>query len=419
MHENIKTNDASFVRNECGGIAIQFGLVLPVLLMLIGGTIDLAMTLSQRAWLQSTVDAAALAAASEMSLSDKKKESIPDVVENQVAAMMKANGSRWDMPQIATTIRNDPLEVEVVAKQKTSLIFGDSFGFNKEAIEVKAVARVTGSPNICVLALEKRSFNAVWLTSSARMTGNDCAVFSNSTSSTSIAVKDNANLKAATICSAGGVDNSGAIDPPPFADCPQFDDPLADRPKPTIGPCLHNSLEIKNEVRTLSPGVYCGGLKISGNSVVTFETGDYIIKDKSFLISDQASVRGEYVSFYLDDRSWLYFGSGTSVELSANKSGSMAGLLFFGSRNQSILITHSILSENAQKLVGTIYLPKNSLIVDGNAQVGGASAYTAIVARRVVLLKGPHLILNSNYDQTDVPVPDGIRSSGQPVQLVN
>ena len=96
----------------------------------------------------------------------------------------------------------------------------------------------------------------------------------------------------------------------------------------------------------------------------------------------------------------------------------MAGLLFFGSRNQSKTFTHTILSRNAQKLVGTIYLPNNAFIVDGDAAVGSNSAYTAIVARRVELRAGPHLVLNSNYDQTDVPVPDGIRGATEPARIV-
>ena len=96
----------------------------------------------------------------------------------------------------------------------------------------------------------------------------------------------------------------------------------------------------------------------------------------------------------------------------------MAGLLFFGSRSQSKLLINTILSSNAQKMLGTLYLPNTSLVVESLARVGGESAYTAIVARRLVLLDNPHLVLNSNYGDTDVPVPDGIKGAGQPVMLV-
>jgi hypothetical protein len=57
------------------------------------------------------------------------------------------------------------------------------------------------------------------------------------------------------------------------------------------------------------------------------------------------------------------------------------------------------------------------LHIDANAPVADKSAYTAIVARMLTLYGGPHLVLNTNYEQTDVPVPDGIKGVGQPVQL--
>ena len=69
-------------------------------------------------------------------------------------------------------------------------------------------------------------------------------------------------------------------------------------------------------------------------------------------------------------------------------------------------------------MVGTVYIPTGELLVDGSAQVGGDSAYTAIVAETIRLYGGPHIVLNSNYDETDVPVPEGIKGAGQPVQIV-
>ena len=135
-------------------------------------------------------------------------------------------------------------------------------------------------------------------------------------------------------------------------------------------------------------------------------------------LPDTAEVGGDGVSFLLGPVTFLFFGPETTISLAASRKGELAGLLFFGSRTQSKLITHTILSKNARTMLGTIYFPSNSFIVDGSAQIGQEAAYTAIVARRVVLMSGPNLVLNTNYDLTDVPVPDGIRGAGQPVSLV-
>ena len=96
----------------------------------------------------------------------------------------------------------------------------------------------------------------------------------------------------------------------------------------------------------------------------------------------------------------------------------MAGLLIFASRSGAAGNKHRIQSKNAQKLVGTIYAPTGELSIDGDANVGNLSAYTAIVVEKLVLFGGPHVKLNTNYSDTDVPVPDGIKGAGQPISLV-
>ena len=46
------------------------------------------------------------------------------------------------------------------------------------------------------------------------------------------------------------------------------------------------------------------------------------------------------------------------------------------------------------------------------------SAWTAIIASQIQLFAQPNLVLNSNYDQTDVPVPQGLITKGD-VRLAN
>jgi len=77
----------------------------------------------------------------------------------------------------------------------------------------------------------------------------------------------------------------------------------------------------------------------------------------------------------------------------------------------------SISSDNARKLLGTIYLPKASFYVDANKPVPDLSAYTVVVARQIELSAGPNLVLNANYGNTDVPVPKGVGPIGADVTL--
>lgn len=59
-------------------------------------------------------------------------------------------------------------------------------------------------------------------------------------------------------------------------------------------------------------------------------------------------------------------------------------------------------------LEGTLYLPRGHLYIDADQPIADQSAYTAIIAGQLSLYAGPHVVLNTNYDETDVPVPAGI-----------
>jgi hypothetical protein len=79
---------------------------------------------------------------------------------------------------------------------------------------------------------------------------------------------------------------------------------------------------------------------------------------------------------------------------------------------------YRVLSDDAQTLLGTIYLPGGRLIIDASKPVAAKSAYTVVVARLIELFDGPNLVLNTSYGDTDVPVPAGVvRSDKTAVQL--
>jgi len=408
-----------FARNCAGGLVLPIALLLPVAAVIVGKTVDYAHAVRQKYSMQAAADAAALAGAQELSLSDAKRENVAEVVKQVVESHVRANGRHLGAaPVITARVVNKPQQVEVEIRSEAQNSFGPSLGIANLELHVTAVARIMGQPNICVLALDTHETGAISLESRAKMTGRNCAVFSNSSASSGLTIRDQAVLSASTICSAGGVVGQGSMIPPPYLDCPQFDDPLAGRPEPSSAGCDHLATAIVAQKRTLKPGVYCLGISIAGLSSVTFEPGVYVIKNGPFLVSGLAEIKGEGVGFYLTGAAFFLFDPLTKIELEAPKTGPMAGLLFFGSRSQSKLLINTILSSSAQKLTGTVYLPNTSLIIDSLAQVGGQSAYTAIVARRLSLLDGPHIILNTNYDETDVPVPEGIVGSGQPPKLI-
>lgn len=404
------------VKDMSGGVGIAFGLIASVLIAVVGVALDYARLSGIQSSMQSAADAAAFAGAKEMSLADAKQENIPQVVNAIVRKFVEVDDGA--AAKAETTIHGHPLQVEVKLARDVPLHFGGLFGRSSSTVRVTSVAEVVGQPNICVLALEQREPAAINLTHNARLTGSDCAVFSNSNSAGGFAVAAGAELVASTVCSAGGIAGGGSIAPPPYQDCPHFEDPLADRPEPNVGRCDHVATIIAARTVTLRPGTYCLGITIAGFSKVTFEPGVYIIKDGPFLVLGSSEITGHGVGFFLTGISIFTFDPLTRIELTAPTSGPLAGLLFFGARSQSKLLINTILSDRAHVLTGTIYLPTTTFVADSLARIGSDSAYTAIVSRKLLLMDGPHLVLNTRYSETEVPVPDGIKAAGQPVRLV-
>jgi Flp pilus assembly protein TadG len=411
-------------RLDCkGGIAINLAMLFPVLCLAFGSAVNYGITLNQKDRLQQAADAASLAAAKELSLANAKTENVQAVVTALVKQYISSNHEspfKGGSVEATTRVSTTPLEIEVTATQTIDLPFNVGFGSTVEKLAVQSTARIVGKPNICVLGLDPSAGGTISLEQKARVTGTDCAVFSNSSHTNSIKAKNSASLTASFICSRGGKDGGpGSFSPEPITDCPNFDDPLSGRPEPVSGSCTEKSLVIKAATRMLSPGTYCGGLQITSGANVKLEPGVYIFKDGQLKVDGGSSLSGENTGlFFTGAGANLEFAPDSHIQLTAPSGGEMAGLLVFASRSQPDNLSFRIMSDDARTLLGTIYIPNGELRVDANSPVADKSAYTAIVARTMRLYGGPHLVLNTNYNLTSIPVPEGIKGAGEPAVLV-
>jgi hypothetical protein len=164
--------------------------------------------------------------------------------------------------------------------------------------------------------------------------------------------------------------------------------------------------------------VYCEGLKITDGATVTLSPGTYLIQGGKFVVERGATLEGEDVGVFLTGESTtLEFSYDSTISLSAPKKGEMAGMLIFDDRSDKA-DKHRIYSNNARKLLGTIYMPNGELYIDSKRPLADRSDYTVIIARTVELFDGPDLVLNANYEGSSVPVPKGVGPLGTTVGLV-
>ena len=162
--------------------------------------------------------------------------------------------------------------------------------------------------------------------------------------------------------------------------CPPQPDPLIDLEAPEVGGCDFTDSNFFNHHGTLQPGVYCGGLQISGLSDVTLAAGTYVIKDGPLMLTGSSEITGDGVSFFLTGEDALIrFQEMSTLTLRAPTSGPMQGILFFQDRNFDG--HHLWDSEAPTELYGTIYLPEGRLLSQSSSAITPVDSCNVLIMR--------------------------------------
>ncbi len=408
--QSVAKNFRQYLTGTSGQVAAMLAISMPMLMGGVGLATDFAAFNMKRTKLQAAADQAAIAGARELSLSSAASDTIAAAAESFAKSYL--NNPALDL-QVKTVVDEEAQNVKVTVSEVWTPFFAHFIGADVTPVVVSATAGLFGESKLCVLALTPSGVGAISMTNASSLQATSCTVYSNSDSSSSVYMGDAAKIDAGHICSAGGVKDNGGIDAQKIVtDCPVLADPLASRPRPKFGACDFGKTELKSGTNTLTPGVYCGGVIISGDAVVEMDPGEYIFNGP-LVVKEKATLRGDDVGLFMTGSSGLlHFMNEATIDLNGRESGAMAGMLIFDDPLQKgLLRTHSVSASNARNLTGTIYTPNANFIVDPSASVAQDSAYTAIVAKRLIVQGGPTLVLNTNYSETSVPVPDGIKSA--------
>lgn len=403
----------TIVRDCRGNTAAIFGLCVFPLFLVFGSAIDVRAVSNQKSDMQNVADSAALFAVRQMAIISDDPDRIEEAAQSYVSGSNRIPGA---MVTTFANLEERTLTVNLTAPPQT--YFGGPMS-NKDAVAVSATAKLSGSRgNVCLIGLSEGVKRTIKMNKEARLTATGCAVYSNSTDPESVYINDKARIVADQVFSAGGFDGTASQWlKEPLTDAPRIADPLAGHPTPSYTKCDHNNLEIETS-KQLYGGVYCGGLTIKGGNVKLFP-GTYIIKNGPLTVKDGGTLTGRNVGFYLRGRdAKIDFDKKSHISLTAPKEGVMTGLLFYadpknGSMKEEkfgkeLKKGHLIRSDDARRLVGTIYLPDDKLTIDGEEPVGDKSEYTVIVAKAFELHNGPNLVLRTDYHLSDIPVPEGV-----------
>lgn len=401
-----------FARDQRGSVGIIFALVAVPVFAFVGLAIDYGRALNARFHLQQAADTAALAAASE-----------PDMIPTERAVLAQRiftqnRRGNADIADVVAAIEEDADATDTVVVVKASKPVKTSFagvlGVTTLPIEVEAKAQVGIAGGAlapaCLLALEPNDYG---IKINGGGTGShlsaNCGVYANSQSSRAIFGNDKGSITSAHTCVHGDYDRSPTYSPKPVNGCVRIADPLAGllSAPPTSGCDFNNAKVNSGRTRAFTPGVYCGGIDIGSDAVVTFAPGTYVIKNGQFKIGSHAKASGDGVFFYLiGNNSRFLWTSHAEVTFKAPTSGDYKGMLLWSDEAHSN--AHEFGCHAQSVMQGAVYSPQTEVQIGSSGDVGASADWTVWVVKSIEMSSHAHLKIMSNHASSSTPMPDGL-----------
>ncbi len=364
------TSGKPLVRNRKGATTILLALLLPLIVGMLGLTIDVGLAYSEKNRLQSSAEAAALAATKSIPTADRAAaaaiaadyaaQNRPGVKELVTASEVELGS--WENGRFSSAGPINAVRVTAsrTAKKNNALqtFFANLFGLKAWDLYASAIA---AAPNpTCILILHPTHIDAFDIDPEARIDAPDCTVQVNSNGRGALEVGSNAYVRVKSIRVTGNVDksSSASVSPEPVTGVQPVADPYAALAPPTNPTCGGPSI-VRNGTALLSPTfAFCNGLVID-NASVTLQPGIYVIKG-SFSLQNGASIEGSDVLIYMEGAGHdLFFHRRTSFNLRAPTTGPYAGIVLWSDRANTN--DHDIYSKFGAFASGTIYAPRSQV----------------------------------------------------------
>ncbi len=350
-------------RKRRGTVAVLVALLLPVIIGVAALSLDGGMLFLQRRQAQSIADAAALGGAYAMyqgsNFSAAQTAAIAVGTQNGVTI----SSSQVTQPQTGY--------VAVTVSVTRPRCFSALWGSGTMSASASAVARGSSSAysNAAILVLDP-SGTAVTLSGTAQVTAKNGKVIVDSTSSSSILSSGTPSITAPELDLSGSILFSGTN--PNKATVTKTgqastSDPLAGVAAPSSsGMTVQSSSAINlsgSTSRTLSPGVYNGGITMSGSSSITLNPGIYYMNGGGISMSGSSSISGDGVFIYNTGGGALNLSGTGSISLNPMTSGAYQGITVFQDRSDSAAATMS--GGTNINNTGTFYFPGARLTMSG------------------------------------------------------
>lgn len=386
-------------RDKRGSVLILTAASLPLVIGAAAMTTDMIQWALWKRELQRQADSGALAGAFALTQSKTVSSTVTaDLTKNADTTLTVTPTIDYvvDSGPTSGAFANNPSAVRIVLQTSRKLPFSSLFLSTAPTIQAEATAAIVPVGEYCVVALEKTAEVGISIGGSA-IVNMGCGMIANSTGKNGIDAVNaygNAAVTSTPIAAVGAMspDSHFAAGTTFLPYSPPQADPFEDLPNPVLpADCPDNNIVNNLKVqpsdppKTLDPGCYTGGVDLKGS--VTLNPGIYYIDGSSVTINSGAVVTGTDVTIILTNSSnpsaaaSIDINGGATVNLSATKNGTYAGVLIYQDRRANYG-TEKINGNSSSSLEGAVYMPGRQVDFNGGAGIG--TQCLQLVARRVI-----------------------------------
>jgi hypothetical protein len=352
---------------------------LTVLLAFVAIAIDGGLLQDTQKQVQATADASAMAAAANL-FANYQSNGGRDPSGTAAAAATKLAAENG-YPNITVNIppQSGPFTgkagyVEVIIVYQQTRYFSTLMGSDTIPVRARAVAEARwAAGNMGILVLDPTAPGALTDVGGGQLTVSNAPLIVNSNAPNAATATGGGVVSAPIIDITGvpGTSGSGTWNGTIAPGQPPTPDPLKylPEPDPTTMPAqsskaVHAS---STQTLTLSPGVYMGGIQVTGQASLIMQPGIYYMKGGGFAFSGSGSLTANGVMIFNapQSNSDVISINGTgSVSLTPPTTGIYTGISLFQERSSTNTV--SVSGNGGQTMSGTFYVAGGTLNVAGN-----------------------------------------------------
>lgn len=367
-----------------GAFAIWFAILSPMLIAVFALALETSYLLVKQHRQQLVTDMAALSAGLQL------------LREDAAGALTAAQASIHMHALETQSIELDLLENETGQRYRLTVTSTPvrvlTRFLGNERFELVTHASVQMRRGTCLLALAPGG-SGLTVAANATILGDTCNAQVNSASlgpiNASIVIGNAASVSLHSIRTVGGsnVSGSATVEPAIVTGAATATDPLTELAAPPFTGCTYNNVVVRG-TQTLTPGTYCGGITVNANAKAILSPGNYLLHQGGLDTKRNASVTGNGVTIFLLSGGSFNFDTSTLLDLSAQQTGTYAGILLFESHSvvpDANLHTLPVLRDST--VDGLIYTPNSRLrvVTDSNKPANENALSASMIAYRISL----------------------------------